>query len=77
MGLERTIHAVIHPGEQSGYVAECPLLHAVTQGASLDEVAKNLREAIALALQDEDLSEIGLAPNPVVVVSFELEPLVA
>ena len=40
MQLQRTIHAVIRPGEQSGYVAECPALHAVTQGRTLDEIAR-------------------------------------
>ncbi len=71
--MRHTIHAVIRPGEQSGYVAECPELSAVTQGSSLDEAAKNLREAIALALEGENLAELGLAPAPVIVVTFELE----
>ena len=75
--MQRTIQAVIRPGEQSGYVAECPALNAVTQGETLDVVAKNLREVIALALDGEDLGELGLAPSPVIVVTFELEPAVA
>lgn len=75
--MQRTIQAIIRPGEQSGYVAECPALNAVTGGATLDLVALNLREVIALALEGEDLKELGLAPSPVIVVTFELEPAVA
>ena len=69
--MQRTIQAVIRPGEQSGYVAECAALNAVTQGATLDLVALNLREVIALALEGEDLGELGFAPSPVIVASFD------
>ena len=75
--MQRTIHATIRPGEQAGYVAECPALNAVTEGATLDAAAYNLREVTALALEGEDLVRLGLAPSPVIVVTFELEPAVA
>ncbi len=77
MYLQRTIQAVIRPGEQSGYVAECHELHAVTQGATLDETAANLREVVTLALDRESLSDLGFAPSPVIVVTLELEPAIA
>ncbi|TAK60785.1 MAG: type II toxin-antitoxin system HicB family antitoxin [Dehalococcoidia bacterium] len=70
MQLQRTVHAIIRPGEQSGYVAECPELNAVTQGTTLDDVAANLREVIALALEGDD--ELGLgqsAPAMVILTS--------
>jgi predicted RNase H-like HicB family nuclease len=73
----QVVHALIRPGEQSGFVAECPELCAVTQGKTLDEVAGNLREVVALALEGEGASEIGLARTPTIVVTFELEPAVA
>lgn len=73
MCLQHTIKAVIRPGEQSGYVAECVEIPVVTQGVTLDEVSANLREAVALHLEGEDLAEIGLAPAPSIVVTFELE----
>ncbi len=41
-----TIQAVIYPGDESGYVAECVNLAVVTQGQTLDETVQNLREAI-------------------------------
>jgi predicted RNase H-like HicB family nuclease len=75
--MQHTISAFIRPGEQAGFVAECPELNAVTQGASLDEVVANLREVVGLALEGEELAELGLAAHPVIVVSMELEPAVA
>ncbi len=75
--MQRVVQAVIRPGEQSGYVAECAQLNAVTQGATLDEVAENLREVVALALEDFDFASSDLATTPVIVVTFELEPAVA
>jgi predicted RNase H-like HicB family nuclease len=73
MVLQHTIKAVIRPGEQSGFVAECLEIPVVTQGATLDEVAANLQEAVALHLEGEDLDQLGLAPHPSIVVTFELE----
>ena len=74
MIVRQTIHAIVY-GDSGGYVAECPDLHAVTQGDTLDETMRNLQEVIALALEDEDLSERGLASNPTILVTVELEPL--
>jgi len=70
--LQRTIKAVIRPGDQSGYVAECVEIPVVTQGETLDAVARNLREAVDLHLSGEDLAALGLAPDPTIVVTLEL-----
>jgi len=75
MKLQRTIKAVIRPGEESGYVAECLEIPVVTQGDTLDTVARNIQEAVTLHLEGEDLAELGLAPDPAIVITFELEPL--
>jgi predicted RNase H-like HicB family nuclease len=72
--LQRTIKAVIRPGEQSGYVAECLEIGVVTQGETLDLVTRNLQEAVALHLDGEDLASLGLANDPTLVVTMELEP---
>lgn len=72
--MRQNIQAIVFP-DSGGYVAECPEFSAVTQGETLDEAMKNLREVIALALEDEDLAERGLVPNPAIVVTVELEPL--
>ncbi len=71
-GLSRTIKAYIHRGD-SHYVAECLEISVVTQGTTLDETIANLEEAVALHLEGEDLAEIGLAPNPTLLVTLELD----
>jgi predicted RNase H-like HicB family nuclease len=73
MALQRTIKAVIRPGDQSGYVAECFEIPVVTQGQTLDEVTRNLREAVALHLEGEDLTALGLADSPTILVTYEME----
>lgn len=72
--LQRTIKAVIRAGEQSGYVAECLEIPVVTQGATLDEVTRNLREAVELHLEGENLAVLGLVPDPTILVTLELIP---
>jgi predicted RNase H-like HicB family nuclease len=54
------------------YLGECYNLPVVTQGHTLDEVVKNLREAISLALED-DFQELGFdTDNPPIIVTLEL-----
>jgi predicted RNase H-like HicB family nuclease len=77
MSLQHTIKAVIRSGEQSGYVAECIEVPVVTQGATLDQVIANLKEAVELQLEGEDLEQWGLSPRPMVVVTMEVEPAYA
>jgi predicted RNase H-like HicB family nuclease len=74
MMLQRTIKAVIRPGDQSGYVAECLEIPVVTQGKTLDEVTQNLTEAVELHLAGEDLAALGLTPDPTILVTLELVP---
>ena len=75
MRLQHTINAVVRPGEQSGFIAKCFEVEVVTQGATLDETVRNLREALVLHVEGEDLAEMGLAPEPTIVVTMELEPV--
>ncbi len=74
MVLQHTIKALVRKGE-SHYVAECVEIAVVTQGKTLDETLSNLREAVALHLEGEDPSEFGLAANPTILVTMELEPV--
>jgi predicted RNase H-like HicB family nuclease len=76
MSLQHTVKAVIQKGE-SHYVAECVEIPVVTQGKTLDETMANLQEAVSLHLEGEDLAEMGLAPNPTILVTMELEPAYA
>jgi len=78
MGVRRyTIQAMVYPGDESGYVAECLDLAVVTQGKTLDQTVENLREAIQLHLEGEDLEEMGLMPSPPVLITMEMEPVYA
>jgi predicted RNase H-like HicB family nuclease len=67
----RTIQVRIFRGVNK-YVAECMDLPVVTQGDTLDEVTANIREAIGLHLED-DLAELGIAPDPTIVATMELD----
>lgn len=71
--LQHNIKAFIRKGENQ-YIAECLEIAVVTQGSTLDETIANLREAVALHLENENLAEFGLAPNPTLLLTMELEP---
>jgi predicted RNase H-like HicB family nuclease len=75
VAMKKIIQVHIHKGEKY-YVAECLDLPVVTQAETLDELADNLKEALALHLEGEDLSELDLAPDAAILASFELEPLI-
>lgn len=66
-----TIHVVVHKGE-SAYVAECLEVAVVTQGKTLDEVVDNVRQALVLHLEDEDLDALGLTDNPRVQMIYDM-----
>jgi predicted RNase H-like HicB family nuclease len=49
------LKAIVHEAEEGGYWAEVPALPGcVTQGETLVEVRKNVKEAIALWLEASD-----------------------
>jgi len=75
--LQRTVKAVLRPGEESGYVAECMEIAVVTQGRTIDEAVENLREAVALQLEDERAADFGLQEKPILVVTMEIQPAYA
>ena len=48
----KTVTAYIHKGEKF-YVGECLEIDGITQGKTIDETLKNLKEAIALYFKGE------------------------
>lgn len=72
MALKRNVYVRVFMGEQQ-YVAECLDPPVVTQGATLDDVARNVQEAVSLHLDGEDPAELGFQPNPGIVITLELE----
>ena len=70
--MKRTIQVRIFRGE-SQYVAECLDLPVVTQASTLDQLAVNIREAVSLHLEGEDLAELGFVKDPTVLATMELD----
>ena len=73
--MHRTIQVNIYPGDEGWYVAEAVHVPVVTQGRTYDETIANLREALALHLEDESAHEIGVLPDAPVLITVEMEPL--
>ncbi|MBI3442994.1 MAG: type II toxin-antitoxin system HicB family antitoxin [Candidatus Sungbacteria bacterium] len=71
--MKKIIQVYISKGDNY-FVADCIDLPVVTQGRTLDELAENLKEAIGLQLEGENLADFDLAEKPSVLASFELEP---
>ena len=69
-GGPSAIHAVVSESE-GWFVAECLEVAVVTQGRSLDETLANLRSALVLHLDEEELARTGLPPVPRLAVSYE------
>lgn len=65
-----TIHSVVQK-DGSVYVAECLELAVVTQGDTLDELMVNLKDALALHLDGEDLARFGLTPQPRLQILYD------
>jgi predicted RNase H-like HicB family nuclease len=55
------------------YVASCQEIMGVTDGRTWNELMKNIRELIAVALDEDDtITMYNLVPNPRIVISMEL-----
>jgi predicted RNase H-like HicB family nuclease len=70
--MKRIIQVHIYKGD-SYFIAECLDLPVVTQGKTLDELTRNLQEAIALQLEGEDPATFGLVEKPSILASIEIE----
>jgi len=71
--MKRIIQVKIYKGEKY-YVAECLDLSVVSQGKTLDEVVENIKEAIELHLEGEDLDEWEILPDFSILINLELPP---
>jgi len=70
--MKRTIQVRISRGDRQ-FFAECLDVPVVTQAPTLDELAHNIREAIGLHLDGEDLAALGIAPDPTILATMELD----
>jgi predicted RNase H-like HicB family nuclease len=73
--MKRFIQFHIFKGEKY-YVAECTDLPIVTQAKTLDELTANIKEALDLHLEGENLEDFDLIPEPSVVANIELDSLI-
>ena len=72
--MKKVVIVKVYKGEKY-YIAECVDLPVVTQGKTLDEVVENVKEAIALHLEGEDMKEWDILPDYSILVNLELEPV--
>lgn len=63
--------AVIKKGEKQ-FVALCPQLDVVSQGYTVEEAIKNLKEACELYVEEMGLPE-GISSEDILVTSFEVK----
>lgn len=71
--MKRIIQFHVFMGERQ-YVAEGVDLPVVTQGATLDELAANIQEAVEVQLAGEKLEDFDLDQEPSVLLNLELTP---
>ena len=69
--MKNIIQFHISKGEKY-YVAEGVDVAIVTQGKTLDELAKNIQEAVELHFDGEDPKSLGFTKAPSVLINFEL-----
>jgi predicted RNase H-like HicB family nuclease len=58
-GARKPLPLIVERGQDGYYVVECPLLPGCyTQGKTLDEALRNIREAIELVLEERDARKV-------------------
>lgn len=63
--------AVIKKGEKQ-FVALCPELDVVSQGYTIEEAIKNLKEACELYIEEMGVPE-GISSADIIITSFEVK----
>lgn len=58
--------------EEDSYIAEGVDLSIVTQANDLDELVKNIEEAVALHLEGENIADFDYSQKPSILVNYEL-----
>lgn len=58
--------------DEGTYIAEGVDLAIVTQAKDLDNLVKNIEEAVSLHIEDENLSDFDYASKPSILINYEL-----
>lgn len=66
--MMKRLSAVVHK-EGDWYVSLCPELDIASQGKTIEDAVKNLREAVELYLEDED---VNLPDSEPFITTFEV-----
>lgn len=66
--LQHSVKAFVIIGEDSEYIADCLGLPIITQVKTLDNVVKNLKEAVTLHFEGENPTEMGYIENPSIII---------
>ena len=61
----------IYKGDKQ-YVASGVDVAIVTQAKTLDKLAQNIKEAVTLHFEGEDLKKMGFTQSPSVLMNFEI-----
>jgi predicted RNase H-like HicB family nuclease len=69
--MSSIIQFTISKGEKQ-YVASGINVPIVTQGKTLDELSKNIKEAVELHFEGESFAKYDLKKKPSVLLNFEL-----
>lgn len=69
MAITKTIElSAVVWREESMYVALCPEFDVASQGKSVEEALSNLKEALELYLEDEDVEKPSKFEAPIVTI---------
>ncbi len=70
--MERKFHVLIEQDEDGGYVGKVPELNGcLSQGDTLDELMKNIKEAIELCLEVESEENVKVTEEQIKFVGVQ------
>lgn len=70
--MERRFHVIIEQDEDGGYIGKVPELSGcLSQGDTLDELMKNIKEAIELCLEVQSEEKIAVAEEHISFVGVQ------
>jgi predicted RNase H-like HicB family nuclease len=68
MPTKRTFQVIVEQDEEGYFVAECPALEACyTQGRTFEEVVENIKDVIALCLEEYKSTNRKIPKQPEII----------